>query len=36
VLEHEKHAQRFLGYSSDYKEGVTAFLEKRKPQFKGL
>ena len=36
VLELEKHAQRFLGYSSDYKEGVTAFLEKRKPQFKGL
>lgn len=35
VLEREKHVQRFLGFSQDYKEGVTAFLEKRKPQFQG-
>lgn len=36
VLEREKYAQRFLGYSQDYKEGVSAFLQKRKPQFKGI
>lgn len=35
VLDREKYVQRFLGFSQDYKEGVTAFLEKRKPQFKG-
>lgn len=35
VLDQEKDAQRFLGFSADYKEGVTAFLEKRKPAFKG-
>lgn len=35
VLEREKHTQRFLGFSEDYREGVKAFLEKRKPVFKG-
>jgi 2-(1,2-epoxy-1,2-dihydrophenyl)acetyl-CoA isomerase len=36
VLCREKYVQRFLGFSQDYKEGVSAFLEKRKPEFKGL
>lgn len=35
VLSREKYVQRFLGFSEDYKEGVAAFLGKRKPQFKG-
>jgi 2-(1,2-epoxy-1,2-dihydrophenyl)acetyl-CoA isomerase len=36
VLDREKYVQRYLGFSQDYKEGVTAFLGKRKPEFKGL
>jgi 2-(1,2-epoxy-1,2-dihydrophenyl)acetyl-CoA isomerase len=36
VLNREKQVQRYLGFSEDYKEGVKAFMEKRKAQFKGL
>lgn len=34
-MENETSAQRFLGNSSDYQEGLKAFFEKRKPEFKG-
>lgn len=34
-LENEKYAMRALGFSHDYQEGVAAFLEKRKPEYKG-
>lgn len=34
-MERETYAQRFLGNSNDYKEGLTAFLAKREPQFTG-
>jgi len=34
-LEKEAHGQRIAGLTADHKEGVRAFLEKRKSQFKG-
>ena len=35
MLEYEKHCQVIAGASSDFKEGTSAFLEKRKPTFLG-
>jgi 2-(1,2-epoxy-1,2-dihydrophenyl)acetyl-CoA isomerase len=35
MLEYEAYCQEIAGTSHDYKEGVTAFLEKRKPDFLG-
>lgn len=34
-LDLERDVQRELGYSDDYREGVTAFVAKRPPQFSG-
>lgn len=35
MLEMEKHGQEIAGRTEDYKEGVLAFNEKRKPDYKG-
>jgi 2-(1,2-epoxy-1,2-dihydrophenyl)acetyl-CoA isomerase len=36
VVQRETYTQRYLGHSQDYKEGVLAFSEKRKPNFQGI
>jgi len=35
MLEYEAFCQEIAGRSNDYKEGVNAFIEKRKPEFRG-
>jgi 2-(1,2-epoxy-1,2-dihydrophenyl)acetyl-CoA isomerase len=35
MLEYEAHCQETAGRSEEYREGVTAFNEKRKPNFMG-
>ena len=34
-LNHQRDTMRHLGFTEDYREGVTAFLEKREPKFTG-
>ncbi|MDY6790468.1 MAG: enoyl-CoA hydratase-related protein [Thermodesulfobacteriota bacterium] len=34
-LDYESYAQNICRYSTDHKEGVQAFIEKRKPEFRG-
>jgi 2-(1,2-epoxy-1,2-dihydrophenyl)acetyl-CoA isomerase len=34
-LDLERDSQRALGFSNDYREGVTAFMERRAPRFTG-
>ena len=35
MLDYEVYCQEIAGSTKDYKEGTTAFLEKRKPAFTG-
>jgi len=35
ALEYEAQCQEIAGNSEDYQEGLRAFIEKRKPEFKG-
>ncbi len=35
MLQYEAYCQEIAGYTNDYKEGVTAFNEKRSPEFTG-
>ena len=35
MLEYEAYCQEMAGFSDDYKEGIAAFIEKRKPNYSG-